>query len=488
MEVAIARPSIVMGESDTGWTPAFNVLYWPLRAFARGLFDQVPGEARRARRRRARRLRRGRHLQADRVRCARARSTSSAARDAATVEELSDLACAHFGRPRPPYVETGELGRRGGRRARRGLPAVLRHGGRLRRHAHARAARAPGAAAADATSTRCSTTPTRPAGASAARRATRPARASARAGLTRRRRAGSARIPRVVDVLVIGAGLSGLVAARELGARGHEVRVLEARDRIGGRVWLQRGALRGPRPRHGRRLGRRRPAPRLVRGRPLRRRARARRAARPACAGASAAERVDRALPVDVADLGELERARGRAARRRPPPRSRAAARRPGARGPRRPGGRLDRRARAAAPRRGAAAVLGLRLRLGARRRTPRCSSSCAGSRPPATGSGSTSRRRCSAGACRRAPRRCTRRSPRTCAARSCSAPRSPRSRRALIEVVVTTPPASVTRRAARSSRSRSACCRRSRSRRRCRPPSGAPASATTPARASRRG
>ena len=38
----IARPSIVMGESDTGWTPAFNVLYWPLRAFSRGLFDEIP--------------------------------------------------------------------------------------------------------------------------------------------------------------------------------------------------------------------------------------------------------------------------------------------------------------------------------------------------------------------------------------------------------------------------------------------------------------
>jgi monoamine oxidase len=47
------------------------------------------------------------------------------------------------------------------------------------------------------------------------------------------------------DVLVIGAGLAGLVAARELEARGRSVRVLEARDRIGGRVWLQRGALRG---------------------------------------------------------------------------------------------------------------------------------------------------------------------------------------------------------------------------------------------------
>ena len=39
---AVARPSIVMGESDSGWTPAFNVLYWPLRAFSRGLFDRVP--------------------------------------------------------------------------------------------------------------------------------------------------------------------------------------------------------------------------------------------------------------------------------------------------------------------------------------------------------------------------------------------------------------------------------------------------------------
>jgi thioester reductase-like protein len=39
---AIARPSIVMGDSRSGWTPAFNVLYWPLRAFSRGLFDAVP--------------------------------------------------------------------------------------------------------------------------------------------------------------------------------------------------------------------------------------------------------------------------------------------------------------------------------------------------------------------------------------------------------------------------------------------------------------
>ena len=41
---AILRPSIVVGDSRTGWTPAFNVIYWPLRAFARGLFPVVPGD------------------------------------------------------------------------------------------------------------------------------------------------------------------------------------------------------------------------------------------------------------------------------------------------------------------------------------------------------------------------------------------------------------------------------------------------------------
>jgi long-chain acyl-CoA synthetase len=41
-DAVVVRPSIVMGESTTGWTPAFNVLYWPLRAFDRGLLGGIP--------------------------------------------------------------------------------------------------------------------------------------------------------------------------------------------------------------------------------------------------------------------------------------------------------------------------------------------------------------------------------------------------------------------------------------------------------------
>ena len=46
------------------------------------------------------------------------------------------------------------------------------------------------------------------------------------------------------SVVVLGAGIAGLVAAYELDRAGYDVTVLEARDRVGGRVWSVRGGDR----------------------------------------------------------------------------------------------------------------------------------------------------------------------------------------------------------------------------------------------------
>jgi long-chain acyl-CoA synthetase len=101
---AIARPSIVMGESDSGWTPAFNVLYWPMQAYSRGLFKELPA------------LPSGRvdivpvDYVADALVHLLDRREAGvfnlvAGRNASTVDELTTLASEYFGKPVPPFVD-----------------------------------------------------------------------------------------------------------------------------------------------------------------------------------------------------------------------------------------------------------------------------------------------------------------------------------------------------------------------------------------------
>jgi long-chain acyl-CoA synthetase len=105
LPITVMRPSIIVGERDTGWTTSFNVLYWPLRAFARGAYAVLPAH---------------RDAPVDIVSVdyvadavfalSQARETEgatfhlTAGRHASSVGELVELASEFFRRPRPRLV------------------------------------------------------------------------------------------------------------------------------------------------------------------------------------------------------------------------------------------------------------------------------------------------------------------------------------------------------------------------------------------------
>jgi thioester reductase-like protein len=103
--ITVLRPSIVVGECDSGWTSSFNVLYWPLRAFAQGAYVALPAH---------------RDALVDVVpvdyvadaifalsQAPEAESSTyhlTAGEHAASVGELVELATAHFKRPAPRLI------------------------------------------------------------------------------------------------------------------------------------------------------------------------------------------------------------------------------------------------------------------------------------------------------------------------------------------------------------------------------------------------
>jgi len=108
LPIGVVRPSIVVGESDTGWTPSFNVIYWPLRSFARGLLRELPALP----------TSYVDIVPVDYVADAIVHAVhhdvgvlhATAGDDALTAERLVELTCAAMGRERPRLVEVGAGG------------------------------------------------------------------------------------------------------------------------------------------------------------------------------------------------------------------------------------------------------------------------------------------------------------------------------------------------------------------------------------------
>jgi long-chain acyl-CoA synthetase len=105
LPVTVVRPSIIVGDSRTGWTASFNVLYWPTRALARGAFPVLP-----ARRRSPVDVVSVDYV-ADAVRALAEMPAAAgrtfhltSARDATTIGELLALACAKLDVKAPPLI------------------------------------------------------------------------------------------------------------------------------------------------------------------------------------------------------------------------------------------------------------------------------------------------------------------------------------------------------------------------------------------------
>jgi long-chain acyl-CoA synthetase len=101
LPLQVLRPSIVVGDSRTGWTSSFNVLYPPLRAFARGAIPALP-----ARRRSPVDVVPVDYVADSVDRLAREGPDGTfhlvAGRNATTVGGLIELASRRFARPAPP--------------------------------------------------------------------------------------------------------------------------------------------------------------------------------------------------------------------------------------------------------------------------------------------------------------------------------------------------------------------------------------------------
>jgi len=129
LPITVLRPSIVVGESSTGWTTSFNVLYWPIKAFAHGAYAALP----------ARRQSPVDVVPVDYVADAILELTQAqeaqdatfhltAGRSASNVGEIVDLTTSYFDRPAPRLLDPSLY-----RRAVHPLLVRLAQDGRTRR-------------------------------------------------------------------------------------------------------------------------------------------------------------------------------------------------------------------------------------------------------------------------------------------------------------------------------------------------------------------